>query len=109
LPVGLEDGGHLVDDVGVAGAGDADVPLEAGHLGRVGEARGSIDEPMVAVEKPEARWKSQTVRSAMSPFGQCSGSGAPISDVVTRWPARGPRFPLAARRGGAWEVPVHAR
>ena len=39
LPVAVEHGGELVDDVGVAGGRGPDVPLEPGDLRRVGEVR----------------------------------------------------------------------
>ena len=37
VPVGLEDAAHLPDHVGIAGARDADVPLEARRLRGVRE------------------------------------------------------------------------
>ena len=40
-PVAVEDGDHLREGIRVAGAGYADVPLEAGHLCAVREVRGA--------------------------------------------------------------------
>ena len=61
LPVRLEDGPHLVDDVGVARGRDAHVPLETVDLRHLREVRGPDvrgREPGVAVEQPRLGVKS---------------------------------------------------
>ncbi len=85
LPVAVEDRGHLLDDGAVARARDADVPLEARHLGRVrevgrahvrgGEAGVAVEEPGLGVEargggvvghahvRPEVRSQSSATAS----------------------------------------------
>ena len=65
VPVALEDGRHLLDDVRVARAGDAQVPFEAGHLRRVGQvrradvrrrvARVAVEQPGLGVQARDGR------------------------------------------------------
>lgn len=55
VPVTLEDGVHLPDDVRVPGLGHTDVPFEAARLGRLGEVRGADvggRETRAAMEEP---------------------------------------------------------
>jgi hypothetical protein len=55
VPVALEHRRDLVDDVPIASARDPNVPLKAGHLGGVGEVRGTDvarRKPRLAVEQP---------------------------------------------------------
>ena len=58
VPVALEHRGDFVDDVGVAGAGDANVPLQACDLRGVGQIRGADvgrRESGLTVEQPRLR------------------------------------------------------
>ena len=107
LPVAVEHGGELGDDVGVAGCRGPHVPLEPGHLRRVGEVRRADvggREAGPAVEDPRLG-----VQARRAEVVGDAHLGAEVDELVERRGARSSRCrsssgPATARRprsGGA--------
>ena len=109
LPVALEDRVELGEHVGVAGRRRADVPLQAGDLGRVGEVRRADvggREARAAVEDPRLGVQAGGAEVVGDPH-----VGAEVGELVERGPLGGARVGGGehAQRSAAFAVPPQRR